>query len=69
MQFERVKGFFTDIEKEKWNVAVGGKGDMGKTGYFIEPTIIDNPPADSRIVVEEPFGKLYVPPVRRGRIP
>jgi acyl-CoA reductase-like NAD-dependent aldehyde dehydrogenase len=25
-------------------------------GYFIEPAIIDNPPEDSRIVVEEPFG-------------
>ncbi|KAK4233608.1 aldehyde dehydrogenase domain-containing protein, partial [Achaetomium macrosporum] len=27
-------------------------------GYFIEPAIIDNPPEDSRIVVEEPFGPI-----------
>lgn len=58
MQFEKVKGFFADIEKENWKVAVGGKGDLGKTGYFIEPTIIDKPPVDSRIVTEEPFGPI-----------
>ncbi|WEW54810.1 hypothetical protein PRK78_000235 [Emydomyces testavorans] len=58
MQFEKVKGFFADIEKEKWNVAVGGKSDLGKPGFFIEPTIIDRPSPDSRIVVEEPFGPI-----------
>ena len=31
--------------------------DDGK-GYFITPTIIDNPPEDSRIVTEEPFGPI-----------
>jgi acyl-CoA reductase-like NAD-dependent aldehyde dehydrogenase len=30
---------------------------VGK-GYFVTPTIISNPPDDSRIVVKEPFGKL-----------
>jgi acyl-CoA reductase-like NAD-dependent aldehyde dehydrogenase len=56
MQFERVKGFFADIEKEGMSIAVGGK-NPGGTGYFITPTIIDRPPEDSRLVVEEPFGK------------
>ncbi|CZT09635.1 related to aldehyde dehydrogenase (NAD+), mitochondrial [Rhynchosporium graminicola] len=57
MQYERVKGFFSEIEKEKWNVACGGK--MEKTnGYFITPTIIDNPADDARIVTEEPFGPI-----------
>jgi acyl-CoA reductase-like NAD-dependent aldehyde dehydrogenase len=27
-------------------------------GYFITPTIIDNPPETSRIVTEEPFGPI-----------
>lgn len=55
MQYERVKGFFSEIEKKKWNVACGGQ--IEKTnGYFITPTIIDNPPEDARIVTEEPFG-------------
>jgi hypothetical protein len=58
MQYERVKGFFAEIEKQGQKVAVGGKNEHGSKGYFITPTIIDNPPDDSRIVVEEPFGKL-----------
>ncbi|KIV91585.1 hypothetical protein PV10_06105 [Exophiala mesophila] len=57
MQYEKVKTFFSDIEKEKWNVAVGGKNE-DKPGYFITPTIIDKPADDSRIVTEEPFGPI-----------
>jgi len=58
MQFEKVKTFFSDIEKEKWNIAVGGKNDDSKPGYFITPTIIDRPDEKSRIVTEEPFGPI-----------
>jgi acyl-CoA reductase-like NAD-dependent aldehyde dehydrogenase len=63
MQFEKVKSFFTDIETSKWTVAVGGGVNDQQTkkpsaGYFIEPTIIDRPPENSRIVVEEPFGPI-----------
>ncbi|PSN74101.1 aldehyde dehydrogenase [Corynespora cassiicola Philippines] len=62
MQYERIKTYFADIEKEGWKVAVGGDvaGDprSGGKGYFLPPTIIDNPPDDSRIVVEEPFGPI-----------
>ena len=63
MQYERVKGFFGDIEKEKYNVAVGGKNPEGP-GYFITPTIIDRPAEDSRIVTEEPFGEQLPLPER-----
>jgi acyl-CoA reductase-like NAD-dependent aldehyde dehydrogenase len=58
MQFEKVKTFFSDIEKEKLNVAVGGKNDDSKPGYFITPTIIDKPADTARIVTEEPFGPI-----------
>ncbi|KFY34229.1 hypothetical protein V494_06946 [Pseudogymnoascus sp. VKM F-4513 (FW-928)] len=57
MQYNRIKGFFDDIEKEGWKVAVGGKIEESP-GYFINPTIIDRPKEDSRIVVEEPFGPI-----------
>jgi acyl-CoA reductase-like NAD-dependent aldehyde dehydrogenase len=57
MQYERVKTFFEDIEKQGWKVAVGGKIEPSNNGYYIAPTVIDRPPEDSRIVVEEPFGK------------
>lgn len=57
MQYERVKGFFDDIDKENMRVAVGGE-NPGGPGYFITPTIIDRPGESSRIVREEPFGPI-----------
>lgn len=59
MQYERVKTFFADIEKDGLSVAVGGKVETSQ-GYYITPTIIDNPAEDSRLVVEEPFGKILL---------
>jgi acyl-CoA reductase-like NAD-dependent aldehyde dehydrogenase len=60
MQYERVKGFIMEVAEKKLNIALDGgvnpAKEVGK-GYFISPTIIDNPPDSSRIVVEEPFGK------------
>jgi acyl-CoA reductase-like NAD-dependent aldehyde dehydrogenase len=55
MQYERVQGFFADIEKENQNVICGGQ-HTDKTGFYINPAIVDNPSPNSRIVVEEPFG-------------
>ncbi|RFU30131.1 hypothetical protein B7463_g6193, partial [Scytalidium lignicola] len=57
MQYTRVQGFFDEIEKEGQKVAVGGKV-ADSNGYFITPTIIDNPKDNSRLVVEEPFGPI-----------
>lgn len=58
MQYERVKTFFTDIKEQGWNVAVGGEVKKS-SGYFFPPTVIDRPADNSRIVVEEPFGKYF----------
>lgn len=55
MQYDRVCGFFNDIEKQGQEIAVGGAVEHSQ-GYFIKPTIIDNPSETSRIVLEEPFG-------------
>ncbi|OQE18948.1 hypothetical protein PENFLA_c020G06533 [Penicillium flavigenum] len=57
MQYSRVKTFFDDIEKQGWKVATGGR-IMPSAGYMVTPTIIDRPPDNSRIVVEEPFGPI-----------
>lgn len=61
VQFERLRGILEDIEKTGLNVVAGEtklhKAENGK-GFFIQPTVVDNPPEDSRIVVEEPFGRL-----------
>ena len=58
LQYERVKGFFTEIEEQKQKVVVGGTVEKSK-GYFISPTIIDKPDESSRLVREEPFGTSY----------
>ncbi|KAL2173599.1 aldehyde dehydrogenase-like protein [Thermothelomyces heterothallicus CBS 202.75] len=58
MQFELVKDMYAQIEKCGWKTALEGRVREGDKGYFIEPAIIDNPPEDSRIVVEEPFGPI-----------
>jgi acyl-CoA reductase-like NAD-dependent aldehyde dehydrogenase len=68
MQYEKVKDMFAEIEKQKWNVAVGGKNPEGSKGYFITPTIIDNPPDNSRIVEEEPFGMASLFPINWTRV-
>lgn len=62
MQYDRVQGFFDDVEKDKLKLALGGRTAESK-GYFINPTIVDNPKDESRIVTEEPFGTFDT---RRG---
>lgn len=58
MQFERVKELLKDIEETKLKVAAGSTAPASNgKGYFITPTMVDNPPDNSRIVVEEPFGE------------
>jgi acyl-CoA reductase-like NAD-dependent aldehyde dehydrogenase len=58
MQYERVKGFFSDSKAKGYKFAVGEPDVSASKGYFIQPTIIDNPPNDSRIIQEEPFGPI-----------
>lgn len=49
---------YSEIEKQGWKTALAGQAGESRNGYFITPAIIDNPPEDSRIVVEEPFGPI-----------
>ena len=56
MQYEKVQQFFQDSKKNGYKFAVGTEEVEKSKGYFIQPTIIDNPPNDSRIITEEPFG-------------
>jgi len=57
-QYEKVIGFFEDCRKNGYRFAVGGEIDRGSKGWFIPVTLVDDPPEDSRIVVEEPFGPI-----------
>jgi acyl-CoA reductase-like NAD-dependent aldehyde dehydrogenase len=58
MQYEKVKQFFADSKEKGYKFAVGEPEVAASKGFFITPTIIDNPPNDSRIIQEEPFGPI-----------
>lgn len=62
-QYKRVCEFFEDIQKHGQRIALGGETTKAAPGFFINPTIVDNPAHDSRIILEEPFGKS-----RPGRV-
>ena len=58
MQYEKVKGFFQDTKEKGYKFAVGEPDVASGKGFYVQPTIIDNPPNDSRIIQEEPFGPI-----------
>ncbi|KAI4650292.1 uncharacterized protein J4E79_009561 [Alternaria viburni] len=59
MQFDKVQNMYAQIPLQNWKTALAGTiTPTPQTGYYITPTIIDNPPEDSRIVQEEPFGPI-----------
>ncbi|KAI0098142.1 Aldehyde/histidinol dehydrogenase [Nemania sp. FL0031] len=61
-QFERVKALLADIKSSHLKLATGSTepvpGAGQSTGYFIAPTIVDNPPDDCQLVCGEQFGPV-----------
>jgi len=58
MQYEKVKSYFADTKANNYKFALGGGDVVPSEGFFIQPTIIDNPPDTAKIVAEEPFGPI-----------
>ena len=58
MQFEKLKAMFADVKENGYTVTMGGEIDDSQRGNFVPVTLVDNPPKDSRIVREEPFGPI-----------
>ena len=59
MQYEKVKNMYQDAKDKGYKFAVGTPDfQEGAKGFFVTPSIIDNPPNDSRIIQEEPFGPV-----------
>lgn len=54
MQYNKVRGLFEDAKKNGHRARFGGEVKESR-GLFLEPTIIDNPPRNSRLVTEEQF--------------
>jgi acyl-CoA reductase-like NAD-dependent aldehyde dehydrogenase len=64
-QFEKVGEYFDDCRRHGYRFALGGQIDSQAKGWFVPITLVDNPPEDSRIVAEEPFGPIL--PVLKWR--
>lgn len=57
MQYEKVKNLLDDCKRRNLRYLIGGELPTA-SGYFIPVTLVDNPPDDSRVVVEEAFGPV-----------
>lgn len=57
MQFGKLQSLFADVKTQGHSVPLGGEIPEGP-GNFVPITIVDNPPKDSRVVREEPFGPI-----------
>jgi phenylacetaldehyde dehydrogenase len=56
--FDRVSAYL-ETGRSEGTVLTGG-GRVGETGYFVEPTVIADTAADSRVTREEIFGPVVV---------
>lgn len=57
MQYGKLQNLFADVKAQGLSVPLGGEIPEGP-GNFVPITVVDNPPKDSRIVREEPFGPI-----------
>ncbi|GIP44939.1 aldehyde dehydrogenase [Paenibacillus sp. J45TS6] len=57
MQYDKVRELIQETKDSGARIAYEGEVPAGK-GYYIPVTIVDNPPEDSRLVQEEPFGPI-----------
>ncbi|PZT88831.1 MAG: aldehyde dehydrogenase [Gordonia sp. (in: high G+C Gram-positive bacteria)] len=59
-QYEKVRGFLDGAAGDGGRILTGGgrPTSVGDTGFFVEPTVVDNVDASSRIVREEVFGPV-----------
>lgn len=55
-QYRRVLGLLDDARDNGLTLLEGGP--VPQRGYFVPLTLVDNPPDDSRVVVEEAFGPI-----------
>ncbi|CDM30624.1 hypothetical protein DTO013E5_2440 [Penicillium roqueforti] len=57
MQYDKVQDLVADTKAQGYKFALAPRAIEGK-GYYISPSIVDNPPPTARIVVEEQFGPI-----------
>lgn len=57
MQYDKVKDLAADCAAKGYKTVAAGD-PPGNGGYFLPITLVDNPPDDARVVVEEQFGPI-----------
>ncbi|GFF27415.1 probable aldehyde dehydrogenase [Aspergillus udagawae] len=57
MQYGKAKDLVESLSAEGLTTALGGT-IQDSAGYFVPPTIVDNPPESARVVQEEPFAPI-----------
>ena len=57
-RYGKVKDMYSHVDKCNYTMAVKGEVSTDSKGYFVSPSIVDNPPENARIVQEEPFGPI-----------
>ncbi|MEY9968481.1 acyl-CoA reductase-like NAD-dependent aldehyde dehydrogenase [Streptacidiphilus sp. MAP12-16] len=57
-QYQTVVDLLNDCRDQGYPFLSGGLPDPDSAGYFIRPTLVDNPPDSARIVREEQFGPV-----------
>jgi acyl-CoA reductase-like NAD-dependent aldehyde dehydrogenase len=57
LQYDRVRKLIADAKASGLTFLTGGEVPEG-AGYFVPVSIVDNPPEDSAVVVEEAFGPV-----------
>ncbi|CAJ1585796.1 aldehyde dehydrogenase family protein [[Mycobacterium] wendilense] len=57
-QYRKVGEYFDDCAARGYRFVLGGHIDPTSPGWFVPVSIVDNPPEDSRLVAEEPFGPI-----------
>ena len=59
LNYMNIKGFINEAKAQGLNITAGGEYPEGlPAGYFIPPTVIEDPPVTSRVWVEEIFGPV-----------
>lgn len=57
-QYRKVAEYFEDCRANGHTFVLGGHIDPDAQGWFIPVTLVDDPPEQSRLVTEEPFGPI-----------
>jgi succinate-semialdehyde dehydrogenase/glutarate-semialdehyde dehydrogenase len=52
-----IAGFVEDADARGAKMLAGGHR-MGEKGNFFEPTVVEDPPEDSKLMTQEPFGPI-----------